>query len=145
MIQLVVAWTCVGVFIATAALTLLALARVIRLAEKKYLDRLFKVLVVEIVVIGVGVFAGAVERPATVEERCVAKGEAEGREDAIATLKPEILRLETLAQEKQAIIDRNLDRIAVTPADKALLQKPVKLDAATFRKALATKRAIQPR
>lgn len=133
MIQLVVAWTCVGVFIATAALTLLALARVIRLAEKKYLDRLFKVLVVEIVVIGVAVFAGFVEKPATVAERC----ESEGRKDAIATLEPEIRRLETVALEKQVIIDRHIARLPVTDAEKAVLAKPVKLDNATVRKALA--------
>jgi hypothetical protein len=140
MIQLVVAWTCVGVFIATAALTLLALARVIRLAEKKYLDRLFKVLVVEIVVVGVGVFAGFVERPATVAERC----ETKGREDAIDTLKPEIRRLETLALEKQAIIDRHLARIPVTDDEKATLRKPVKLDDAALRSALSRRVAVRP-
>jgi uncharacterized membrane protein YcgQ (UPF0703/DUF1980 family) len=66
--KLVIAWTCVGVFIATAVITLLALVRVIALAEKKYLDRLFKLLVVEIVVVSVAFFGNWLRTPAAVEE-----------------------------------------------------------------------------
>jgi len=144
MIALVIAWTCVGVFIATALLTLLALAKVIELADKKYLDRLFAVLVVEIVAIAVGVFAGAVELPGTVEKRCVAEGEKGGRKAAVEDLRPEIGRLQALVREKQAVLDRHLDRNALPAADKAILEKPVQLDDAVVRKALQTRSALRP-
>jgi hypothetical protein len=74
LIRLVIAWTCIGIFIATAIVTLLALVKVIELAEKKYLDRLFTVLILEVVGIGVGVFAGFVQLPATVEKEVQAAG-----------------------------------------------------------------------
>lgn len=93
MIQLVIAWTCVGVFVATALLTLLAVGGLIKLAEKKYTDRLFKVLVVEIVGICLAVFTGKIELPGTVEQRCVDAGEVKGRTAAVAEIKPELQRL----------------------------------------------------
>jgi hypothetical protein len=71
--KLVIAWTCVGVFIATAVITLLALVRVIALAERKYLDRLFKLLVVEIVIVCVAFFGNWLRTPAAVEERIQAR------------------------------------------------------------------------
>lgn len=48
-IRIVIAWTCVGVFIASSIITLLALVRVIRLPNPKYLSRLFTVIIVAIV------------------------------------------------------------------------------------------------
>lgn len=48
-IRLVIAWTCVGVFVATALITILALVGVIRLPDPKYLNRLFTVIIVAIV------------------------------------------------------------------------------------------------
>jgi len=48
-IRLVIAWTCVAVFIASAIITLLALLGVIRLPHQKYLNRLFTVIIVAIV------------------------------------------------------------------------------------------------
>jgi hypothetical protein len=65
--KLVIAWTCVGVFIATAIITLLALVGIIRLAEKKYLSRLFTLLVSEIVVVSVSFFASWLQAPDKVQ------------------------------------------------------------------------------
>ena len=48
-IRLVIAWTCVGVFVASALITILALLGVIRLPDPKYLNRLFTVIIVAIV------------------------------------------------------------------------------------------------
>ena len=86
LIRLVIAWSCVGVFIATAIVTLLALVRVIELADKKYLDRLFMVLIVEVVGIAVGVFAGFVQLPTTVEK----KVEAAGARRLAAHIRPDV-------------------------------------------------------
>jgi hypothetical protein len=69
LLRLVLGWTCVGVFIATAIITLLALVKIIKLADKKYLDRLFAILIVEVIVVGVGAFTGFVQGPAKVEEK----------------------------------------------------------------------------
>ncbi|MGH6925886.1 MAG: hypothetical protein ACRED5_19345 [Propylenella sp.] len=52
----VVGWTIVLAFIATTIVTLLSLAGVIKLANRKYLDRLFVVLVIEIVAAGFFIF-----------------------------------------------------------------------------------------
>jgi len=51
----VLAWTCVGVFIATSVITILALIKKIKLPSEVYLKRLFLLLIVEIV--GIGIFA----------------------------------------------------------------------------------------
>ncbi len=71
MMQLVIAWTCVGVFVATCVITLLALVGVIKLADKKYLDRLFTVLILEVVSVALAFFSGAIKprnvRPILVE------------------------------------------------------------------------------
>ena len=48
-IRLVIAWTCVAVFVASALITILALLGVIRLPDPKYLNRLFTVIIVAIV------------------------------------------------------------------------------------------------
>jgi len=48
-IRLVIAWTCVAVFVVSALITFLALLRVIRLPDPKYLNRLFTIIVVAIV------------------------------------------------------------------------------------------------
>ncbi|HEX5135594.1 MAG TPA: hypothetical protein VFY93_01350 [Planctomycetota bacterium] len=127
MIQLVIAWTCVGVFIATALITLLALVRVIRLAEKKYLDRLFKALVLEIVAVCIGIFTGKIELPKAVEDRVMERGEVVGREKAVDTLRPEISRLSDLLVQRDAIINRNLAKLDLTPAEKESIKQPLKL------------------
>ncbi len=115
MIQLVVAWTCVGIFIATAVITLLALVRVIRLAEKKYLDRLFKALILEVVAICLGIFTGKIELPKRVETRYVNQGVDIGRVRTIEAIQPELQRLTGLIAQKEAIINRNIARIDLTP------------------------------
>lgn len=48
-IRLVIAWTCVAVFVASALITILALLGVIRLPDPKYLNRLFTIIIVAIV------------------------------------------------------------------------------------------------
>lgn len=57
----VILWTCVCVFIATSLITLLALIKVIKLAEEIYLRRLFYALVLEIVAISVWGFADVIK------------------------------------------------------------------------------------
>ena len=86
LIRLVIAWSCIGVFIATAIVTLLALVKVIELADKKYLDRLFTVLILEVVGIAVGVFAGFVQLPTTVEREV----EAVGARTLAARIRPDV-------------------------------------------------------
>ncbi len=77
LIRLAISWICVGIFAATAVITLLALVRIVKLADRKYLDRLFGVLIVEVVVISVGVFSGFVDSPGTVEEQIKQEGRQE--------------------------------------------------------------------
>ncbi len=125
MIQLVIAWTCVGVFVATAALTLLAVAGLIKLAEKKYTDRLFKVLLVEIVAICLAVFTGTLELPGAVEQRCVDAGEVRGRTAAVAEFRPELQRLQVEARTRELIYKKQLRGGTVTAAEKAKLSKPL--------------------
>ena len=48
-IRLVIAWTCVAVFITSAIITILALLRVIRLPNERYLNRLFAVIILAVV------------------------------------------------------------------------------------------------
>lgn len=131
-IQLVIAWTCVGVFVATAGITLLALVRVIRLAEKKYLDRLFKALILEIVGVCIGIFTGKIELPRTVEERVIERGEVrgeeKGREAAVEAIRPELQRLSKLVEQRDSILQRNLPRLDLNAEEKEALKQPVKLD-----------------
>ena len=142
MIQLVIAWTCVGVFVATAAITLLALVGVIRLAEKKYLDRLFKVLVLEIVGVCIAVFTGKIELPKAVEQRVRETGETRGREAAVEAIRPELERLSLLVQQRDAIINRNLANLDLSAAEKEALKQPLTLDPRVVD--AATRRAVVP-
>ena len=48
-IRLVIAWTCVTVFVASAIITILALLNVIKLPDPKYLNRLFAIVIVAVV------------------------------------------------------------------------------------------------
>jgi hypothetical protein len=48
-IRLVIAWTCVGVFVATAIITVLALVGLMKLPDPKYLNRLFAIIIVAVV------------------------------------------------------------------------------------------------
>jgi len=145
MIQLVIAWTCVGVFVATAIITLLALVGVIRLAEKKYLDRLFKVLILEIVGVCIGIFAGKIELPKAVEDRVAGKGEEKGREAAVAEIRPEIRRLGLLVEQRDAIINRNLAKLDLSAAEKEALKQPVRLDPNVLDAALTRRIAVPHR
>lgn len=128
MLQLVIAWTRVGVFAATAALTLLAVAGLIRLAEKKYTDRLFKVLVVEVVVICLGIFTGKIELPETVEQRCVDAGEVKGRQAAVEEIKPELQRIATEVAAREAILNKRVRGASVTTAEMMKVATPLKFD-----------------
>src|SRR4030095_5640359 len=78
--KLVIAWTCVGVFIATAIITLLALVGVIRLADRKYLNRLFTLLVSEIAVVSVAFFASWLQAPDKVQAAIETKTETQTAE-----------------------------------------------------------------
>lgn len=132
MIQLTIAWTCVGIFIATALLTLLALVGVIKLAEKKYLDRLFKVLVLEVCTVCVGMFTGYVELPSTVEKRV----EEAGEEKAWNTIEPKILALNKEIEVRESKVQEYLKMVPpaqVKPADRELMEKPLRLDPKVLR------------
>jgi putative ubiquitin-RnfH superfamily antitoxin RatB of RatAB toxin-antitoxin module len=127
MLQLTIAWTCVGVFIATAVITLLALVKVIELASPKYLSRLFKVLIVEVVTACVGVFTGQVELPSTVEARV----EDRGHDNAVQQIAPKVEELNKAIEAKEAKIAHYLQQIphdAVKPEDRAMLVAPLRLD-----------------
>jgi hypothetical protein len=145
MIQLVIAWTCVGVFVATAAITLLALVGVVKLAERKYLDRLFKVLVLEIVGVCIGIFTGKIELPATVEHRVAEKGETKGRERAVEALRPEMLRLSQAVEDRTKIIERDRGNLQLTDVEAEALKQPAMLDPKVFDAALKSRIAVAPR
>lgn len=144
MIQLVIAWTCVGIFIATAVITLLALVRVIRLAEKKYLDRLFKALILEVVGICIAIFTGRIELPERVEQRYVEKGEEAGREKTVEALRPEMQRLARLVEQREAILQRNITRLDLSAAEREALKQPVKLDEKAVDAAFKRRIAVRP-
>ena len=55
-VKIIIAYTCTGVFVVTAIITILAILGIIRI-DHKYLNKLFVILVVEIVVISVGAFS----------------------------------------------------------------------------------------
>jgi hypothetical protein len=75
--QLVIGWTCVGVFVCTAVMTLLAMIGVLKMDPGER-AKLFAVLVVEIVVVGVALFANLIQvNPAPVEEEVKATEVAE--------------------------------------------------------------------
>ena len=103
--KLVIGWTCVGVFIATALLTLLALARIIKLADQMYLDRLFKVLILEVVAVCIAAFTGVLQNPDKVEEELVDFGEQQGELAGIkkseAVLLPQVSKLKGLLSDYQ--------------------------------------------
>jgi hypothetical protein len=60
-IKSTILWTCVIVFIATSIITLMALVKIIRLAEDVYLKRLFYALILEIVAISVWGFGDVIK------------------------------------------------------------------------------------
>ena len=108
MMKLVIGWTCVGVFIATAIITLLALVGAIRLAAPSYLKRLFGLLIAEIVIVCVGWFAGALKSPEMVANNIRDEGRDEGFVEAIATVKPQMDAV--LAKYKAYVVaDTRLD------------------------------------
>jgi hypothetical protein len=76
-IQLIIAYTCVGVFVATAVITILALVGIIKI-ESGYMQRLFEIVIVEIVVVCVGFFAGLLKLdPAPIQTQLVQGERAE--------------------------------------------------------------------
>lgn len=60
LIQLIIGWTCVGVFVCTAIITLAAIVGLLNIDED-IRKKLFAVLVLEIVAIGIAVFAGLMQ------------------------------------------------------------------------------------
>ena len=94
MYKLVIQWTCVGVFVMTAVITLLAITNIIKLADKKYRDRLFGLLIVEVVAACVGFFVSGFQSTEEVKQECEQVGEVRVRRK----LEP---RIETLTTEKK--------------------------------------------
>ncbi len=85
--QLVVGWTCVGVFVCTAVITLLAMVGLLRMDAGER-AKLFAVLIVEIVVVCVALFANLIQvDPAPVEEEVQAVAAAE---QTVQTLSPSL-------------------------------------------------------
>lgn len=131
LMQQVISWICVGVFAATAVLTLLAITNVVKLANPKYRDHLFRVLVIEIVAIGVGVFSGYVKSPREVESRLADVG----RQQAVAEFKPKIEQVRALAERLDSL------QLQATAADRAQLKASInQLSQSVERLAQPTKR-----
>ena len=85
--QLVIGWTCVGVFVCTAAMTLLAMVGLLKMDPGER-AKLFTVLIVEIVVVGVALFANLIQvNPAPVQEEVQAVAAAE---QTVQTLSPSL-------------------------------------------------------
>ena len=85
LIQLVIGWTCAGVFVCTAIITMLALVGLVRI-DPVMRNRLFAVLVLEIVAVGVGVFAGFVRlNPAPLLSQLEAGNDAQTALEQIET------------------------------------------------------------
>ena len=84
MIILVILWTCVGIFVATGVIAVLALIGRIQL-ETRYKAALFSSLILEVVAVGVGVFSGRID-PVYLEKHIRDSGEA----DAYQRLSEEI-------------------------------------------------------
>ncbi|MCP4573725.1 MAG: hypothetical protein GY838_15305 [bacterium] len=112
LIKLAISWICVGVFAATAVITLLALIRVVKLAKKKYLDRLFGVLIVEIVVIAVGVFAGFVDSPKTIETQIKEIGRQELAREWQPRLEASRVTIERLSDSATTLTPIERQRLA---------------------------------
>jgi hypothetical protein len=132
MIQLTIAWTCVGVFIATALITLLAMVGVLKLADKRYLDRLVKVLIVEVCTVCIGMFTGQIELPGTVEKRV----ELNGGQRAIEAITPQIESLNRAIEIREAMVREYMKKVPATqvdPADRALMDKQIRLDPKALR------------
>jgi uncharacterized membrane protein YqjE len=112
-LQLLIAYTCVGVFIATAIITLLALVGLIPI-KPGFLSRLFNILVVEIVVIAVAAFAGFLR----LDPRPV----AETVQQAAAT-QAELAETETRLEETSrvlSIIDKAETQTSSPPSETTL-------------------------
>jgi hypothetical protein len=60
LIQLIIGWTCVGVFVATALITLLSIVGLVQI-DPDIRNKLFTGLVLEVVAIGIAVFAGLLQ------------------------------------------------------------------------------------
>jgi hypothetical protein len=131
--KLVIAWTCVGVFIATAVITLLALVRVIALAEKKYLDRLFRLLIAEVVIVCVAFFGNWLRTPAAVQE-----GIQTRTADAVSSETARVMneRYAPMVAEYQQYVARDA---ALQPAER--LEKQTRLAAIRTLDPAAVRRA----
>lgn len=87
LLQLVVGWTCVGVFVCTAIMTLLAMAGLLKMDPDER-RKLFTILIVEVVVVGVALFANLIQvNPAPVQEEVQAAAAAE---QTVQTLSPSL-------------------------------------------------------
>jgi putative ubiquitin-RnfH superfamily antitoxin RatB of RatAB toxin-antitoxin module len=133
MLQLTIAWTCVGIFIATAIITLLALIGMLKLADKKYLDRLVKVLIVEVCAACVAAFTGQVELPSTVEKRV----EDAGHERAAKEIEPKVEAMNTAIAAREKVIAQYIQQLpsgALKPEDRTTLTTPLRLDPKVLRR-----------
>jgi hypothetical protein len=119
MMKAVIGWTCVGVFVATAIITLLALVGLIRLASPVYQKRLFGLLIAEIVIVCVGWFAGALKAPATVADNLKSEGREEGFKEAIEVVRPQ---MDAVLEKYKAYV---VEDTRLTDAKRREMLKPV--------------------
>jgi hypothetical protein len=119
-------WTCVGIFAATGVITLLALIGRVQLGDPKgtrhhhYLGRLFTLLILEVVTVGVGAFGTAIQG-ATKQAREMQRSSAVG--DSLQTIATK--QLTTVLTENQTLRKRLL-QLAVKPKSAVVTVAPPK-------------------
>ncbi len=85
LIQLVIGWTCAAVFVSTAIITMLTLVGLVQV-DPVTRNRLFSILVFEVVIVGVGVFAGLMRlNPAPLVSQLQAGADAQSALEQIET------------------------------------------------------------
>ena len=85
LMKLIIGFTCVGVFVATSVITVLALGGILKLPRSQS-SKLFNVLIVQVVVISVGIFAGLFDLNAVKAKEEVEQTQKQ-LEDATQTIK----------------------------------------------------------
>ncbi len=112
LIKLVIGWTCAGVFVCTAVITVLAIVRLIAI-DDDLRKKLFAVLIIEVVIIGVGVFGGLVKLDASpVQQELVAGSEAAATLTTIETSKTDSLTAGATNVESAELLPRVYVHIA---------------------------------
>jgi putative ubiquitin-RnfH superfamily antitoxin RatB of RatAB toxin-antitoxin module len=102
------------------------------LADKRRLDRLVKVLVIEVCTVCIAMFTGHIELPETVKPRV----EDKASQRTIDAITPQIENLNREIEVREAKVREYMKKVPpaqVDPADRVLLDKPLKIDPKAFR------------